>query len=109
DRLELRAEALRQIGPRGPGRGRAQHDGDQRAECTRPPGDSHARHPSAPPLAGPRLLAALAARLLARPLLLEDQEVAMKTRRVKLPVLGAIAATRGMIGLGAGLLLSSRM
>ena len=33
----------------------------------------------------------------------------MKTRRVKLPVLGAIAATRGMIGLGAGLLLSSRM
>jgi hypothetical protein len=40
---------------------------------------------------------------------LDAGEVAMKARKIKLPVLGAVAATRGMIGLGAGLLLASRM
>jgi hypothetical protein len=33
----------------------------------------------------------------------------MKTREVALPVLGAIAATRGMLGVGIGLLLSGRI
>ena len=33
----------------------------------------------------------------------------MRTREVALPVLGAIAATRGMLGVGAGLLLSGRI
>ncbi|MEZ5331335.1 MAG: hypothetical protein R2991_04630 [Thermoanaerobaculia bacterium] len=32
-----------------------------------------------------------------------------KRRRVDLPTLGAIAATRGILGLGAGLLLASRV
>lgn len=33
----------------------------------------------------------------------------MKSKKVQLPVLGAIAATRGMLGFGAGLLLSKRI
>jgi hypothetical protein len=33
----------------------------------------------------------------------------IKTKKVALPTLAAIAATRGMMGLGAGLLLSERV
>jgi len=33
----------------------------------------------------------------------------MKSKKVQLPVLGAIAATRGMLGFGAGLLMSKKI